>query len=160
METIIKNEIREITFPETVFLTKRAIIPFDGLSAFFSASYAELYALIQKLGIESTNPPCAIYYAINESAMETDLAAAVPVEGNLPEFKDYDQVLIPESRVVATTHYGSYDDVGGAYEIIENYCAEKNLKRGLIIEEYLTDPSIEKDPTKWITNIYCIINKS
>ena len=88
---------------------------------------------------------------------ETNLAAAVPVEGNIPENDEFENIVIPSSKVVTTTHYGSYENMHPAYRALENYLADHGLERLLIIEEYFSDPKKEVDPAKWRTNIYFVI---
>ena len=34
---------------------------------------------------------------------------------------------------------------------------EKKLDYTFVIEEYVTDPTLEKDTAKWLTNIYYIL---
>lgn len=159
METITKNEVKKITWPEKTFIIKRATVAFDKLQAFFADCYGEMYGTIQRMGIEVNDPPCAIYYSINEATMETDLAAAVPVPTNRPAITEFEDVTIPKSDAIMSTHYGSYDSMGTSYEIMEKYLVDHKLKRDLIVEEYFSDPEIEKDPAKWKTNIYFILKK-
>jgi effector-binding domain-containing protein len=157
METMAKYTVKEITWPEKVFFTKRARIAFDKLPAFFGQSYGEIYGTVQKLGIKATEPPCAIYYSIDEVKKETDLAAAVPVQGPVQDMKAFKKVIIPKSKVLATTHYGSYENMRPAYAELEKYLTTHGYKKELMIEEYLSDPAVEKDPGKWKTNIYFVV---
>lgn len=157
METIAKNEVKELSWPERTFIAKRDTIAFDKLRDFFGETYGAIYAEIQKLGSETSDPPCAIYYSLDEEKKVTDLAAAVPVQRSTPEVKGFKKITIPKSRVVSTTHIGSYESMMPAYERLEKYLKEHSLKRELIIEEYFSDPEVDKDPSKWKTNIYFIV---
>lgn len=157
METLVKYDIREITFPAKNFIAKRATVAFDELADFFARNYDEIYNLVKKLGLEASEPPCAVYYTVDEIKKITDLAAAVPVKGNIPEIKEFEKIVIPESRAVTTTHHGSYDNMRYAYDALEKYMKEHTFDRAHIIEEYLSDPAVEKDPSNWQTNIYFIL---
>ncbi|MBA4053576.1 MAG: hypothetical protein C0490_02590 [Marivirga sp.] len=157
METATKYDVAEIKWPEKTFVAKRARITFDNLPAFFGESYGAIYSLIKELGLHSKGMPCAIYYSIDEHKKETDLAAAVPVEGSVPETQEFEKIIIPSSRVVTTTHYGSYENMHPAYRALEKYLADHGSERELIVEEYLSDPQKEADPAKWKTNIYFVI---
>jgi effector-binding domain-containing protein len=157
MDQIIKYEIRQVTWPERYFIVKRAIIKFDDLSVFFGESYRHLYCTVQNLGLTSSGPPCAFYYSINEVKKETDVAAAVPVKENLSTVKDIDKIVIPPSKVLMTTYYGSYENMAAPYAEMEKHLKEHNETKELTIEEYFTDPSIEQDSNKWKTNIYFIL---
>jgi effector-binding domain-containing protein len=159
METITTTtyDVKEIRWPEKTFITRRAKIAFEKLHTFFQESYGAIYGFIQQNGLPATEMPCAIYYSIDENKKETDLAAAVPVEGKIAEVKGFEKTVIPSSRVVTTTHYGSYETMHPAYRALEKYLTDHGLTKELIIEEYFSDPEKEKDPAKWKTNIYFIV---
>lgn len=157
METTTKNEIREIRWPGKTFVTVRTTLPFDKLTAFFSANYAAIYQAIAKLHVQSVEPPCAIYYSVDEAKKVTDLAAAIPVHGLAGEIEGFEKLVVPASKAVTVTHYGSYDSMSASYNQLEKYITEHGLKRKLILEEYLSDPAVEKDPANWKTNIYYIV---
>jgi effector-binding domain-containing protein len=157
METLIRYEINQITWPERYFVIKRALVKFDNLPIFFGDSYRHLYCAVENLGLTPIKLPCAFYYSINEGKKETDVAAAIPVKENLSDVKDVDKVVIPPSKVLMTTHYGSYENMTAPYAEMEKFLKEHNLQKALTIEEYFTDPSIEKDPNKWKTNIYFVL---
>jgi effector-binding domain-containing protein len=149
--------IKEITWPERIFLTKKANVSFNNLPAFFGQAYGEIYGALQKLGIQSNEPPCAFYYKIDEINNETEVAAAVPVPQQLPAINHMDTVLIPSSKVLTTTYHGSYENMTPAYKELEEYISANHLAKSLIVEEYLSNPQVEKDPAKWKTNIYFVL---
>ena len=157
METLTKNEVKEMTWNEKVFLTKRSNVAFDKLPAFFGEAYSTIYSAIQNQGLSAEGMPFAFYYDIDEFKKETDVAAAVAVNGQVPELTDFKKVVIPKSKVITTTHYGSYESMGPAYEELEKYLKSHSLKKLLMIEEYFSDPTVEKDTSKWKTNIYFIV---
>lgn len=157
METITKYEVKEMAWPEKIFITKRARVPFDKLSIFFGDTYDALYSTIQKVGLTTEGMPCAFYYEVDEYKKETDVAAAVAVTGQVPELKEFNKIMLPKSKVLTITHYGSYENMIPAYEELEKYRKDHALKKELVIEEYFSDPSIEKDPSKWKTNIYFVV---
>jgi hypothetical protein len=45
----------------------------------------------------------------------------------------------------------------GAHEAIKKHMKEKNMSEIVTVEEYVTDPMVEKDTAKWLTNIYYIL---
>lgn len=159
METIIKNDVKEIDWPETTFLTIRATLPFDKLTTFFSEKYTSLYNFIGKAGLTAKEPPCAIYYSVDEKNMKTDLAAAIPVTGTVQESGEIVKVVVPASKALAITHYGSYDSMGETYAVLQKHVKDHDLKTKWMIEQYLSDPEIEKDPKTWKTNIYFVLDK-
>ena len=159
MKTLAKYEVKEVMWPPRTFITKRETVPFDRLTAFFTDSYRSMYAAAKQLNLRINEPPCAIYYTIDEQKRETDLAAALPVQRSVADIKPFKKISIPKSKVIMTTYYGSYENMAPAYAALEEYMTEHALKRGLILEEYFSDPGKEKDPAKWKTNIYYVIKQ-
>lgn len=157
METITKHEIKETAWPEKTFITKRAKMRIDQLPGFFPGAYGEIYGAIQKSGLQATEPPCAFYYSMDEANKTTDVAAAAPVKGVVPDLPGLERVVLPASKVVTTTHYGPYEKMAEAYGAIQQYLVDHGLKQELVIEEYFSDPQVEKDPEKWKTNIHFLV---
>lgn len=157
MKTLEKYLIKKVAWPERHFAIHREKRGFDQLSDFFKKNYDAIYQSLEKQGINPTEPPCAFYYSIDEKKKVTDLAAAVPVPATAKPSDVYELVTMPACQTVTTTHHGSYDNMLPAYQQMEEFVKANNLKKGLVIEEYLTDPLIEKDPAKWTTNIFFIV---
>jgi len=157
METATKQVVREITWPEKTFIIRRTTMPFDKLSDFFKESYGIIYGALAGKGIQPAEMPCAFYYSINEIKKETELAAAVPVSADTPEIPGCEKVTFPPSKLITTTYIGPYEGMGIPYGAMEKYLAENKLRKGLVIEEYFSDPEVEKDTSKWKTNIYFMV---
>lgn len=157
METTTKYEVKEILWPGKTFITKRAEISFDKLPGFFTESYGAIYEALKKTGVETDEPPCAIYYSVDEAKKETDLAAAVPVHKPVNEIEGFQKLTIPKSKALLVTYYGSYENMGYVYATLEKYVASHKLQKEWMLEEYFSDPAVEKDPAKWKTNIYFIV---
>lgn len=152
--------ISEINWPAKTFLTRRARRNFSELSGFFGESYGMIYKALGELNKVSGEPPYAFYYSIDEAGKTTDLAAAVEVNGNIPEIRGLDTIVLPASKLVSTIHYGSYDDMYPAYTALEQYLSDHQLKKELSIEQYFSDPETEKDPSKWKTAIYFLVSRN
>lgn len=157
MTPLTSHEVREIAWPSKTYITKRATMPFDKLTDFFKESYGAIYSACAQHQVQLTEPPGAIYYNIDEAGGKTDLAAVVPVPGHLPFIDGFEYVVVPASKAVTITHYGVYDKMAETYAVIGKYMEEHKLKQKWMIEEYLSDPDIEKDPTTWKTNIYFVL---
>lgn len=157
MGTTLSYEVKEVLWPEKTFITKRAIIQFDKLSAFFSKAYGEIYTAIKKTGTESNEPPFAIYFSVNEEKKETDLAAAVPVQRTIQEIEGFQKLTIPQSKALLITYYGSYENMAKAYETLEKYATDLHLRKSWMLEQYFSDPAIEKNPDNWKTDIYMVV---
>lgn len=157
METAVKYEVKEIVWPQRNFVIKRATVSFKKLSTFFAETYVAIYKAIKTAEKVSNEPPCAIYYSVDEMKMETDVAAAVPVRNIGNEVAGFEELTIPESKALQLTYYGSYQNMRPAYEALDRYVTDHKLQTQLMLEEYFSDPTVEKDPNKWKTNIYFLV---
>lgn len=157
MQPTVNNDVKEIAWQEKTFLTIRKTLPIDKLTEFFSQSYGSLYGALAKGGIPVTEPPCAIYYSVDQAKMVTDLAAAIPFQGKLADIQDFEVVRLPASKALTITHFGSYDSMGGTYSLLDNYAKEHGLMPKWMIEQYLSDPQQVKDPAQWMTNVYYVL---
>ncbi|MGZ5281452.1 MAG: GyrI-like domain-containing protein [Bacteroidia bacterium] len=157
MQTAVKHQVSEISWPKKTFFIKRAVKSIEQLPQFFTESYGAIFGPLGTNDITPTGVPCAIYYSIDEAKNQTDLAAAVPVNNNVPDIQGLEKLAIPASKVITTTHFGPYENMAPAYQEMEKYLAEHDLKKELIIEEYFSDPAKEPDPAKWKTNIYFVV---
>jgi hypothetical protein len=154
METTVKNSVKEISWPGKTYISSRNALPFDKLSAFFAEKYGAIYGALGRMGIQVCDPPCAIYYSVDEQKMVTDLAAAVPVPEHTADIAGFTTVVVPASKALTITHYGPFEGMTATYALLDKYIAEHALKKTWAIEEYLSDPAVEKDPANWKTNIY------
>ncbi len=158
METQISYEVKEVVWPEKTLLTKRTTTTMDRLPGFFQEAYEQLYHLLQTQGQRPEEPPFAIYYSVDEATHETDVAAGVSVSGPVRVLSKFQQVTIPPSRALLLTYYGAYESMRPAYQALGQYVRDHRLEPLLMMEQYFTDPGIEKDPAKWRTDIYFIVN--
>lgn len=154
MNTDTLNNIRQTTWHSKTFVLKRASMAVTELASFFAKSYGALYNTIYRHGMNPSSAPCGIFFSVSEDKSETDVAAAVPVKGSVPELPGFTIMEVPDSAAVSLLYTGPYDKIGESYQVLEHYMATNNLKATWMIEEYLTDPNIEKDPEKLKTVIY------
>jgi len=50
--------------------------------------------------------------------------------------------------------YGDYNHTSDGHDAIKEYMTDRGyLQDPPIIEEYVTDPTIEADPSKWLTKL-------
>jgi effector-binding domain-containing protein len=154
MEKTATYLVKEVTWPERAYIIKKAVIAFDKLPGFFKEQYGLLYGALQQQGIRLPSVASAFYFSIDEAKKETELAAAVQLPDTGTEVKGFEKFILPAGKRITTTYYGKYEEMMPAYQELENYLKEKGLTRELYIEEYFSDPEIEKDPAKMRTDIF------
>jgi effector-binding domain-containing protein len=136
------------------FLTSRSTVSFDQISQFYTQNLAAIYQKLQNEGITASGAPCAIYYAYNEISKKADMAVAVPVLTSVA-VKDLESVNLPIQNAATVDYYGDPSKNQLAHYALNEYVLDRyGLSSQPIIEEYLSDPLKEKDPSKWLTKIY------
>lgn len=150
----IAYEVTDIDFPNTLYATIRAKMKFEELPAFFGSSYGKIMSTTGPAGVKPNGPACSIYYMYDEKAGITDVAAALPMdkEVNLPGIN---WVKVEGKKAHQIVYFGDYKKMMPAYETMSSYMKSNNLgdEPELVIEQYITDPMMEKDTAKWQTNI-------
>jgi effector-binding domain-containing protein len=132
----------------------------DAMSAQMAKSYGELAMALGKAKVEITGPAFCIINNRDEATKLTDFVCAFPVAANARVPAKYKIMQTTSTPAIKTVHNGSYDNLGNTYEQIGKYLEFKKLEmNGPALEIYVTDPEVEKDTSKWITEIYYPIKK-
>lgn len=156
-EMAVNFDIQEIEWPEKTFIgTKLTKMKAAEMGAFFGQNFPKLGADMGKNKLEPTMAPCALVSMWNEQTQECECAAVMCV-ANGSSIKNWETHKTPASKVLMVAYYGAYEKSGMAHMAIGKYMGEKGLKESHVFEEYVTDPMVEKDTTKWLTNIYYVI---
>ncbi|MGB3004985.1 MAG: GyrI-like domain-containing protein, partial [Chitinophagaceae bacterium] len=151
-------EVMTMDFPATTFASIRQKIKWTDIPAFYSQHLPIIYA---EAGKANTSPgtPASLYYFWDEKNQEADMAAAIPVTaGSKMNNAIIQMVNIPATKAVFVNYYGAYDKSMEAYNSIDKYLADNKLKQKTpVIEQYITDPLMEKDTAKWLTKIVFLV---
>lgn len=151
-------EVMTMDFPATTFASIRQKIKWTDIPAFYSQHLPIIYAEAGKANT-SAGTPASLYYFWDEKNQEADMAAAIPVTAGTKMNNAIIQLVnIPATKAVYVNYYGAYDKSMEAYNSIDKYLADNKLKQKTpVIEQYITDPSMEKDTTKWLTKIVFLV---
>jgi effector-binding domain-containing protein len=117
-------------------------------------SYGKLMDYIEKTKNQLAGTPFAIWYQWEDTAKFV-YECAVPVvnkvkgEGDIRFFDSY------TGKAVTTEHWGDYATSGNSWTAVMKYVEENKLEsNGEPFEVYITDPTTEPDPQKWLTMLY------
>lgn len=128
------------------------------LSAKLGPLYGEIQGEMQKQGLSQAGPVVAIYDKVEyrPEGMYFWYSAGIPVDkpGKSTARVNYWE-SDPAVAAVKCNYYGGYNGMGGAHEAIDKYMKDNNkVQNGAVWEVYVTDPMVEADSTKWLTEIY------
>jgi effector-binding domain-containing protein/carbon monoxide dehydrogenase subunit G len=156
LESMSVYKIDEISWGERTYIGKKELLTFDKLQSFFAENLPKIGAYIGENKLELEGYPAGIFFTYDAQKKETECAAVFGIK-NAKDIKGWEKFTIAPSKVLKVAYYGPYEAVGTAHNAIATYMKEKNMTQSMVIEEYVTDPMSEKDPSKWLTNIYYVI---
>lgn len=122
------------------------------------AIYGEIGAYLKKEGATMAGAPFSIYHkevTAPDGMMTFWFEAGVAVD---KEVKSTDRIQykeMPGGNVVKAMHYGSYEATAKSHELMQTWMSTNGKTvTGSPWESYVTDPMMEKDTAKWLTEIY------
>ena len=150
----VSYEVKDIEFPSTLFASIRSKMKFEELPSFFEASYGKIMSAASPAGVKPNGPACSIYYMYDEKVGITDVAAAMPMDKEA-KLTGVTWVKVEAKKAHQIVYFGDYKKMMPAYQTMSSYMKSNNLgdEPELVIEQYITDPMMEKDTAKWQTNI-------
>lgn len=115
--------------------------------------FSELTAALNRSKVDIDGPAFALFPSYSDSSMQ--VIAALPVEAGSALPAKYPMQSTQGGLMVKGVHIGPYMGLSDSYSQIDKYMSVNNLKAaGAPMEVYLTDPSVEPDTSKWVTEIY------
>jgi effector-binding domain-containing protein len=116
--------------------------------------YNELLILGVRAGVDITARPVAIYHRLDEKNSVFELGIPV-VEVAAPVSERIRYKTMPGRDHAVANYYGSYDTLEDGHNAIQQWLMRYRRKlAGYPWEMFVTDPTTESDPNKWLTRIY------
>lgn len=145
--------IKELVLDEKNYVINRQEVDLSNIQQFYATNLGALFSKVQAAGVEMEGTPCGLFFAFDEKLEKVDMAAAIPV--NTPVNIDGAQAFqIPSKRAIQVDYFGDYSLTNKAHDAIDMYMLDNGYLQDVpSIEEYVTDPTTEKDPNKWLTRI-------
>lgn len=152
--------INEMEMDSRIYLAKKASVTFDKVEDFYKENFPAIMESAAKAGIEPSGTPAGLFYRWDVDINTAEMAAAIPVAENekISSVKKFERIDVAGGKALHIAYYGPYEKTEAAHNAMNEYMTEKGLNlNGEVIEEYVTDPSTEPDPNKWLTNIYYLV---
>lgn len=129
------------------------------ISAQAGKMFTELDNVLKKAKVAITGYPFCLYPKYTEESM--DMVCAFPVAADAKVPTKYKVMQTEGGIAVKGVHEGSYDNMQTIHNEIATYIKYKNLtESGAPWEVYITDPMLEKDTAKWITEVYYPVKRN
>jgi effector-binding domain-containing protein/uncharacterized membrane protein len=147
--------VEENTTPVSYISLAKTMSPQDSkaIEVEMGKMYTELYGALGKAKAQPAGKAFSMYPSYSEESME--MICAVPVSEGTKLPAKYKIMKTEGGRAIKAVHNGPYDNLESTHEQLNKYIAFKNLEiTGAPWEVYVVDPNTEKDPAKWITEVY------
>lgn len=147
-------KIEMVSFDNSPVLTVRTKTTPSEISRTLGQSYIEILAFMRMNNIKQAGPPFSFYHS--HTSTEVDMEPGVPVNvlpktlsGNIKSSE------IKKGNAVVAEFFGPHEESAAAHIAIDKWVMEHNKKvTGSPWEVYVTDASVEKDTSKWLTKVY------
>lgn len=149
-----KYQVKSLDYGTKNYAVIREVVPFTQIADFFTRSFPKIGKVLKENKVKMNGAPLGLYFSYDEQKQITDMAAAVQVSKKV-ESGEIKMFSMPAGKSYVIDYYGPYAQSAAAYKALDLYFHENNLKRKApVIEEYITDPLMEPDSSKWLTKIY------
>jgi effector-binding domain-containing protein len=147
-------DIKVVELPMHHFLAIQETIKMDKISEHYQENLPKVHKAAMDNKLEMAGMPCGLFYTWDEEKGETKVAQAVPIKSSA-KVDGFKTLEVPESKALLIEYYGDYSGSAAAHGAMEKYIQQTGVEATVpAIEEYVTDPSTEPDPQKWLTRIY------
>ncbi|HOY48271.1 MAG TPA: GyrI-like domain-containing protein [Flavobacteriales bacterium] len=122
------------------------------------AAFGEIEAAIKNQKLEMAGAPFALYYTDSQTNFDFDMG--IPVSKSGKAVGRIKPGKMKPGKTVVAIYQGPYENTWKGSEAVMNYLKEhpKLSIAGPMYESYVSDPGMEPDSTKWITNVVFPVN--
>ncbi|GAB4180751.1 MAG: hypothetical protein Kow00108_17300 [Calditrichia bacterium] len=153
----MKYTIKEEMFKGKMYVAIKSKVNMQKIADFFTENFGTVGMIAKKNRARIMGAPTGLYFSWDEQTMETEMAAAMPVN-KVIKTDEAEMIEIPAGKALVIDYYGPYEQSGNAHWAMDYYFYLHNLKhKPPVIEEYITDPGKEPDPNKWLTRIIYLV---
>lgn len=160
LNVVCKVQVQENSYVEELvelkafyFASVREKVPFVEVSLEMGEMYGMVSSFIEAANTGLAGMPFAIYHEMEGE--EIDLECGIPITDLVEGTKSIKTGTFPATKCATVDYYGDYRQLEDAHTALQAWIEEHKFKlAGSPIEFYMTDPSAEPDPEKWLTKIY------
>ena len=146
-------EIKETDLEAKHFVMQRQMVNREDIQQFYASNLGALFSKVQSAGIDMDGMPCGLFFNWPTGDGPIDMAAAIPVAEEI-SIKGVKSYSISAKKGIVLDFYGEYHSISNGIAAIDEYMSDRSyLLDAPSIEEYITDPGTEPDPSKWLTKI-------
>lgn len=146
-------KVNEVYIGKKNYIMNRQVVEMDKMQQFYTQNLGALFMKAQGEKLEMDGMPSGLFFSWDQAKGTTDMAAAIPLKEAMTIPGTISQTLL-DGKAIQVDYYGDYDKTEKAHNAITEYMDDHGLLVNYpIVQEYVTDPTTEKDPSKWLTKI-------
>lgn len=147
-------EVKESELPVRYYSAIRSMVKFADMANFFMEKMPLTAELTEKQGAKIDGPATGLFWSYDEKAGKSDMATAMPISQSQKLGNGVTVFTVGGGKALSIDYFGAYETTGKAHMGMDEYMAEKGLEQvPPVLEEYITDPMVEKDTSKWLTRV-------
>lgn len=151
-----KIEIRVLQPHHTASV--RDTVSRDDITETLGRAFQAVKDALTKQGVQADGSPFARWHAYGD---QVDLEAGLMVKTPIVQDGGVKPSELPAGPAAMAVHAGPYEGLRATYDALESWIAQTGrTANGGPWEIYLTDPSVEPDPSKWLTEIIYPLRRS
>jgi effector-binding domain-containing protein len=135
-----------------LYISERRFVGFADVPKNISEIYSNLMMLLQQQNTAPAGAPFTINYKADVNGV--DMEAALPVSKTINVSAPVNFSKLNAGKCLVVAYKGSYNSIGIVYQPALQWIKDNNyVLNGAPMEFYVTDPMLEKDSTKWLTEV-------
>jgi DNA-binding transcriptional MerR regulator/effector-binding domain-containing protein len=142
------------TAAATWALAISAVVTLDELVEWWTAGFDELAGTLAAAGISPAGSRGALYAQDMFERERGEVVVFIPVPRSVPGSGRAQPLLVPDSELAVTVHYGDHDSVDRTYGVLGRHVAEQAVDVSTPVREYyLVGPEHTDDRQRWQTEL-------
>ena len=118
----------------------------------FTRLFPAVHDALTEQGHTDLGAVCAVYHTMDAEQME--LSAGIEIGTCVEPSEPLELLELPACEAVTAEHWGPYEQLAQTHEAIFQFLqSQGRVPAGGPIERYITDPELEPDASKWLTEI-------
>jgi len=153
LHNLNKYEIVELKIPAQVLISVRDTASPATINQKMTVMFEKISRFLKSRNISPTAAPITIFHTF--TPLYFDIETSLPIGSVVATPKGINCTKTEIRKAVRIQHFGSHKKITQAYDVLQAYLNDEQLQQnGSNWEEYITNPYLEADSSKWQTNIY------
>jgi hypothetical protein len=145
--------VKAVEREEAWYVAFRDTVEFQSIPQFIADKTPLVLEAAGKAGVKADSMLTGMFWTYDTVLMNTNMAVAFGIDKQMKPAPGV-EVIKTGGNAIIIDFLGDFGKTAEAHMAMDEYMAERKLQQiPPILEEYLTDPTLEPDTSKWLTRI-------